>query len=251
MGMPRREQAATIDADSPERIRQYLVIGANGGLGRAICSELQSRGSQVVGLDLPHIDLKERGTLGPEIERLWKVSGPFDGLVHAAGLYPAEGALTTTEELFDELLTVNARSALVSGGTLARLSIATGMPASLVFVSSVAAVRPQSGTVAYSASKAALEAIVRGLALETGPFRIRVNAVAPGFIKVDSAMNPIPEKYVTALAESAPQGRVATPEDIVPAVLWLLSDAAQWVNGQVLAVDGGSNLGASSGPNWL
>jgi 3-oxoacyl-[acyl-carrier protein] reductase len=230
---------------------RYLVLGAKGGLGQAITAQLEHEGAEVVGVDLPEVDLRVSGVLAQAVERLWGECGPFRGLVHAAGLYPAAPALDTTERLFDDLLAVNARSALVAGGTMARLSIEAGRPASLVFVSSVAAVRPQNGTVAYSASKAALEAIVRGLALETGPFGVRVNAVAPGFIRVDSTMNPIPEQYIAALAESAPQGRVATPDDIVPSVLWLLSHASNWVNGQTLAVDGGANLGSLHGPNWL
>jgi 3-oxoacyl-[acyl-carrier protein] reductase len=229
----------------------YLVVGANGGVGKVVTASLEQRGCTVTGIDLPDTDLRLPGVVAERVENLWRDYGPFDGLVHSAGLFPAVPALETTELLFDTLLAVNARSALIAAARLAKLCIDEHRTASIVVVSSVAASRPQTGTSAYSASKAALEAIVRGLALETGPFGIRVNAVAPGFIDVGSEINPIPAHYIAALAATAPQKRVATPDDIVPAILWLLSRESHWINGQSLAVDGGSNLGWVDGPNWL
>lgn len=233
------------------RNRSFLVMGANGGLGTAVTAALQDEGHRVTGLDRPTVDLTERGVVAQQVETLWNEEGPFDGLVHAAGLFPAAAALETSEELFDQLMAVNARSALIAAATVARLAIAAQRPASIVVVSSGAALRPQLGTVAYAASKAALQAVVRGLALETGPSGIRVNAVAPGFIDVGSNINPVPDEYVSALAASAPQRRVATPEDIVPSIMWLLSDASQWMNGQALTVDGGASLGSIDRPTWL
>jgi 3-oxoacyl-[acyl-carrier protein] reductase len=229
----------------------YLVVGTNGGVGRAVTAALESDGCAVTGIDLPSINLAESDVLARHIETLWESSGPFDGLVHAAGLYPAVRATDTSEVLFDQLLAVNARSALVASATLAKLSEAAGRALAIVVVSSVAAARPQNGTVAYSASKAALEAIVRGLALELGPSGVRVNAVAPGFIDVASAINPIPRYYIDSLAATAPQKRVGTPADIVPVIVWLLSEGSHWINGQTIAADGGSNLGWVDGPTWL
>ena len=229
----------------------YLVIGANGGIGRAVTAALRAEGCGVTGVDLPSINLAESDVLARHIETLWETAGPFDGLVHAAGLYPAVSATDTSEVLFDDLLAVNARSALIATATLAKLCEGIGRPLSVVVVSSVAATRPQNGTVAYSASKAALEAVVRGLALELGPSGVRVNAVAPGFVDVASAINPVPREYIDALAATAPQKRVGTPADIVPVIAWLLSEGAHWINGQTIAADGGSNLGWVDGPTWL
>ncbi|MGY2066522.1 SDR family NAD(P)-dependent oxidoreductase [Blastococcus sp. SYSU DS0619] len=230
---------------------RYLVLGADGGIGSRVCEALRGDGHRVTGLDRPAIDLTRRGELAAVMDRLWREQGPFDGLVHSAGLFPAARAVDTSEEMFDEVLAVNARSALVAGASLARLAIASGRTASVVVVSSGAALRPQNGTVAYAASKAALEAVVRGLALETGPSGIRVNAVAPGFVDVHSTLNPVPDHYRAALAASSPQRRLAVPDDIVPSILWLLSPASSWINGQSLGVDGGASLGAPDRPSWL
>lgn len=230
---------------------KYLVLGSNGGIGSEVVASLKRGGCEVTGMDLPDTDLRQPDALARAIRTLWSREGPFDGLVHAAGLYPAVPAVDTSEKLFDDLLAVNARSALVAVSTLATLCIGAGRGASVVVVSSVAAKRPQYGTIAYSASKAALEAIVRGLALEVGPRGIRVNAVAPGFVDVGSTINPIPHEYIAALTAMAPSKRVGTPADIAPAILWLLSEGAHWVNGQTLAVDGGANLGSIDGPAWV
>lgn len=227
------------------------MLGAEGGIGTRVCTALREDGHRVTGLDRPTVDLTERGVLAGVLDRLWAEQGPFDGLVHSAGLFPAVRAVDTSEELFDEVMAVNARSALVAAASVARLAIASGRTASVVVVSSGAAVRPQNGTVAYAASKAALEAVVRGLALETGPSGIRVNAVAPGFVDVHSTVNPVPDSYRAALAAASPRQRLATPDDIVPSILWLLSPASQWVNGQSLGVDGGASLGGPDRPSWL
>jgi 3-oxoacyl-[acyl-carrier protein] reductase len=238
-----------LSSDS-ELTGKYLVLGANGGLGAAVVAALRERGCAVVEVDRPEIDLLQAG-LALQLETVWSAHGPFDGLVHAAGLYPAVPALDTSEELFDKLMTVNARSGLIAAATFARLAIDNGRPLSIVMVSSGAASHAQNGTTAYAASKAALEAIVRGVALETGRHGIRVNAVAPGFIDVGSKLNPVSAEYVAALAAEAPQRRVATPDDIVPAILWLLGGASHWINGRSIAVDGGASLGTMNGPTWL
>lgn len=233
------------------RERSYLVIGSDGALGAAVTAELRDQRHLVTGMDRSMIDLRERDVVQQQVVALWETAGPFDGLVYAAGLFPAVAATETSEDLFDELMTVNARSALIAAATLTRLCVAEQRPASVVVVSSGAAARPQPGTIAYAASKAALEAIVRGLALEAGPHGIRVNAVAPGFIDVGSTINPIPRDYVDVLAATSPQRRVATTDDIVPSIIWLLSDASQWVNGQSVTVDGGASLGSMQKPSWL
>lgn len=231
--------------------RNYLVIGSGGGLGRSVIASLEAANFAYSGLDLPEVDLRVSGTLRPAIEDKWLTSGPFDGLVFAAGMFPAMLATETSEDQFDELMVVNARSALIATTTIARMAAAERRPCSIVVISSTAAERARLGTTAYAASKAALQAIVRGVALENAPKGLRINAVAPGFVDGSSPLNEVPEDYIAALRASSPQGRVAVPQDITPAVMWLLSDEAHWVTGQTLVVDGGSSVGSSTAPSWL
>lgn len=239
---------------------RVLVLGAGGGLGAPLCAALAEAGAEVITADAPasrtsdrHLeaDLGQRGAAAAVVDRAWQAYGPLDVLAHVAGLYPAQPALTTSEELFDTVLAVNARSALSATTKLAELCTAAGRPATAVCTSSGAAHRPRPGTVAYSASKAALEAITRGLALELAASNVRVNAVAPGFVDVGSTLNPVPREYVEAVGATVPMGRVATPSDIVPNLLWLCHPSSSWVTGQVLVADGGASLGSPSAPSWV
>ena len=230
---------------------RYLVIGSNGGLGRAVIAAMEERRYAYTGLDLPEVDLRRKGTLRQVVVEKWDNSGPFDGMVFAAGIFPAILASETSEDRFDDVMAVNARAALIASATLIELAATEQRPCSIVVISSTAAERARLGTTAYAASKAALHAIVRGIALENSANNIRINAVAPGFVAGSSPINAVPADYVAALSSTSPHGRVAIPEDIVPAVMWLLSDEAHWVTGQTLAVDGGTSLGSPTAPNWL
>jgi len=231
--------------------KTYLVIGGDGGLGGPTVSALEAGGATVHQMNRDRVDLRSRDVLARAITAAWQLDGPFDGLVHAAGLFPAHAVLDATESMFDEVLTVNARSALIATVSIAQLAVQANRECQIVLISSGAGTRPRVGTVTYAASKAAVDAIVRGTALELGASRIRVNAVAPGFVQVSSQINPIPNHYISELAAASFQGRVAVAEDVVPLVLWLLSSASAWVTGQTIAIDGGSSLGTVAGPSWL
>lgn len=235
------------------------MLGAAGGIGSALCAELEATGAAVVRADAPHAgdradlvaDLSRPGAPRELVERAWHEHGPLDILAHVAGLYPARRAVDSDEEFVDSVFAVNTRSALLAAAALAQLCVPAGRGASVVFTSSGAARRARPCTTVYAASKAALEAITRGLALELAPSGIRVNAVAPGFVDVGSALNPVPREYVEAMAGDVPFGRVATAADIVPSLLWLCHESSSWVTGHVLAADGGAGAGSPAAPSWL
>lgn len=189
-------------------LKSVLLLGSRGGLGRAIGSRLTEDGWTVVGADLPELDLA-RPDVASAVARLQESHGGFDALVHAAGLYPAAPVSDGDEELFDRVLTVNARSAFAAGAQFVRRCVAAGRPGAMVFVSSGAATRARPGTAVYAASKAALDALVRAFALEHGRDRIRCNAVAPGFVDVGSQVNPVPRSYVEGV--EAASERAAGP----------------------------------------
>ncbi|WP_326826819.1 SDR family NAD(P)-dependent oxidoreductase [Streptosporangium sp. NBC_01756] len=244
---------------------RVMVLGASGGIGSAVCAALDRAHAEVVAVDSPrssvvadhrdrpHLvaDLAGPGAAQAVVEEAWRRYGPLDALLHVAGLFPARRALETTDDLFDTVMAVNTRSALMAATTLAGLCVRHGRPASVVFTSTGGALRPRPGITVYAASKAALEAVTRGLALELGPMGVRVNAVAPGFVDVGSSLNPVPDAYVDAVRAGGPAGRVATPGDIVPSLLWLCHRSSAWVTGHVLAADGGAGLGSPDAPSWL
>ena len=111
-----------------------------------------------------------------------------------------------------------------------------------------AVVNITSGAAHYATSKAELVMLTQAMALEMAPYGIRVNAVAPGFVRVDSEVNRLSAAYVEAIKRIIPLGRAGCPDDIAEAVLFLSSRRSRWTTGSVLRVDGGSGTGTNQLP---
>jgi pteridine reductase len=164
--------------------------------------------------------------------------GHLDALVnHASAFYPTPVGGATPAQ-WEELFAVNARAPFFLAQAAApHLRAARG---AIVNIADIYAEKPRADLAAYAASKAALLAVSRGLAVSLGP-EVRVNAVSPGAILwPDGGIDPALQE--TLLAHT-PLGRVGEPADIAATVAWLLSDAAAYVTGQTLHVDGGRALG--------
>lgn len=250
-----------------------VVTGAAGGLGRAIAARITSQAAAVTLVDsrpealdgavravqqvsdaeihTEVVDLCDPEAVEPLIRRMWRIA-PISVLINAAGVYPS----VTVDELdaaaWARVLNINTSAPVLATAALGRLWGQTdedspGIRAVVVNVSSTAAGRSRPGALAYSASKAALESATKSAALELGPRGIRVTAVAPGFIAVDSPVNQIAEDYAR-LVDQNPLGRPGTPEDVADAVNWLIDDSSSWVTGTVITVDGGSSVGNRSLP---
>ena len=187
-------------------------------------------------------DLREPGApeacVAEGVERL----GGLDGVVHAAGtVVRGQDPRSSSDEEIDGVLLDNlavpqrvARAAL---GALAR-------GGSLVLVSSQLAHIGAPGYSSYCAAKGGIESLVRALAVEVGPDGVRVNAVAPGLVQTPMAYlgRDNFDELVPAIAERHPLRRIGQPEDIAAPVGFLLSDAARWMTGQTIVVDGGYTI---------
>ena len=164
--------------------------------------------------------------------------GRLDALVNnASAFYPTPAGMATPAQ-WDELFAVNARAPFFLAQAAApHLKAARG---AIVNIADIYAERPRVDLAVYAASKAALLAITRGLAVSMGP-DVRVNAVSPGAILwPDGGIDPALQAKLLA---QTPLGRIGEPADIAATVAWLLSDAASYVTGQTLHVDGGRALG--------
>ncbi|MFG3378125.1 SDR family NAD(P)-dependent oxidoreductase [Streptomyces tendae] len=241
--------------------RHVLVTGAAGGIGSAIAEAFAAQGTFLTLSDRDHDALRATATRFGDgaaaltadltdpraatglVEDAWKANGPVDVLVNAAGSYPSLDMAQVDAVAWDRLFALNLRAPVLTTAALARLAMAAGRPGSVVNISSGSALRSRPGGGPYASSKAALEMATRAAALELGAHAIRVNAVSPGFVLVDSDCNPVSAEYAEAIGVN-PLGRPGTPEDVARAVCWIAGPEAPWITGEVLRVDGGSSTGA-------
>ena len=190
-------------------------------------------------------DATDEQSLVDALARLSEELGPARHLVNVVGGNLADDWFRAAEydmAAFDRVVARNLRYAVVSCREVARRLISAGTPGSIVNISSIAA-RGTPLLAAYGAAKAGLESFSRTMAMEWGPQGIRVNLVAPGTIKTPRAGQDDMEEA----ARSIPLRRRGEARDIADAAMFLLSDRASYVTGQVLVVDGGNSLGHPGG----
>jgi enoyl-[acyl-carrier protein] reductase III len=235
-----------------------LVTGGTRGIGRAIALRLARDGAERIALGYMRNDsaaedtAKEVRAAGAEptlvrgnvaSERVvaeFAGHGPYDVVVHSAATGVLRPALETEDKHWDWTLSANARAFL----SLTR-AVAPEMPSggSIVAVSSLGSTRVLENYVLVGTSKAALESLVRYLAVELAPRGVRVNAVSAGVVETGALEHfPNKEKMLREGLERTPAGRLVAPEDVADAVAFLASPDAEMVRGQTLVVDGGFSL---------
>ncbi|OHV08474.1 SDR family oxidoreductase [Kushneria phosphatilytica] len=231
--------------------RCYVVTGATSGIGEATARALIDQGARVVALGRNAEALSRLAEYGCEthplditdsaqLEQMIGGLGVVDGLINSAGITHVESALTLPAERIDAVFQANARAAAIAARCVARHMIEAGRAGSIVNVSSQASLVGLDAHLAYSASKAAMDAITRALCLELGPAGIRVNSVNPTVTMTPMAEKvwSAPEKREPMLA-AIPLGRFAEMADVVTPILFLLSDEAGMISGVCLPIDGG------------
>lgn len=239
------------------------VTGAGGGMGQVVVENLLAEGAIVIGLDIntdslssienenlriKNINLLEESSIKETFKEIYNEFNKLDGLVNAAGIAQAGKPITDVElSEWHLLMDINATAVFLTNREAVRYMKKTNN-GSIINIGSVSVTRPRPGLQSYVASKGAVEAFSKALALETAPFNIRVNVIHPGpadtqmlgQFSSQQAGEVVLNKDI--FAESVPLGRLIRPTDISATVTHLLTDGAQIITGAVIHVDGGRSI---------
>ena len=242
--------------------RIALVTGGSRGIGAAICDELAAAGAVVAVNYARNADAAAavceriaaaggtghavQGDIGSAVgaaalvEHVESEIGPIAALVNNAGITRDDLIMRLSEESWREVIDTNLGGAFFTCRAVARPMMKRRAGA-IVNMSSIVGVRGNAGQTNYAASKAGLLGLTKSLAKELGSRGIRVNAIAPGYIATELT-DALSEAARDAILGATPLGRLGEPEDVARAVRFLVSDAAAFVTGDVLAVDGGLGI---------
>lgn len=241
--------------------RAALVTGAQQGIGRAlalglaaagasvavnypadpsdakqVCRDIESAGGRSVAVKG---DVRKSSDVARLIARAVENLGRLDILINNAGIFPRASVLELDEATFDDVLAVNLRGCYLCCRA-ALPTMQAQRDGRIVNIASVAAFRPTERGAHYAASKAGVIAFTKALALEVAPYGITANCLAPGTTDTAQPRLGLSEEELRALGPRIPLGRIASPEDMVEPVIFLVSDAGRYITGQTLHVNGGA-----------
>ncbi|CAN5326387.1 SDR family oxidoreductase [soil metagenome] len=244
--------------------RIAVVTGANSGIGFETCRQLLADGWQVFGVDLavtalaPLVpihparlfpvacDVADEAAVAAAFESIGAAAPVIEALICSAGVLRTSPLISMPTAEFDLLFAVNTRGPWLCAKAaypLLKAGARENSPAKIVMLASIAALRPKVGGGAYAASKAALNRLVRVMSVELGLEHFRVNAIAPATVDTPMIRNAMQGDAGSGYKPSgtSPIGRISNASDIVDVIRFLLSPAANTINGAMIPVDGGTS----------
>ncbi len=230
-----------------------IVTGGAAGIGRATVDKFRAEGATAIAWDVtiePKVDVTKRESLERAVDDVIKQHGRIDVLVNNAGILRdaqlvkwKDGAVVTMmdDATFDAVINVNLRGVFLSTRAVVphMIKAKSGV---ILNASSVVGLYGNFGQTNYAATKAGIISFTKTWSRELGKYGIRVNAVAPGYIGTEM-VKAMPPNILRSMVSRTPLGTLGEPDDIANAYVWLASDAAKFVTGAVLSVDGGVVVG--------
>jgi 3-oxoacyl-[acyl-carrier protein] reductase len=235
-----------------------LVTGAARGLGRCIAQTLAAAGAKVACIDVNAetladtvaairnaggvaepiaCDVTQSDKVGEAVDQVVKLWGELDILVNNAGITRDNVIVRMKDDQWDSVININLRGTFLFTRAAAR-PMMKARGGRIINIASVSGLMGNPGQVNYSASKAGVIGLTRTVARELASRGITVNAVAPGFIATDMTA-ALGDAMIEQIKKEVPLGRMGEPQDVADAVLFLASDAASFITGHILTVDGG------------
>jgi NAD(P)-dependent dehydrogenase (short-subunit alcohol dehydrogenase family) len=239
--------------------KNYLVTGAASGIGRETSVVLSRLGANLILVDINlegllktqidcqltdkvlELDLTNSGSISEKVLSILPEFGKLHGFVHVAGKPYISPLKAVSEKKCAEIYALNTYAGIELARVFTNKNVYTGDKGSVVFISSVFAIVGSPANVGYAMSKSALHGITKALSIELAPKGIRVNCIAPGFVKtnmMNDTKGLFEENHIELLNKLHPLG-LGKAEDVAFSIAYLLSDAAKWVTGAILNVDGG------------
>ncbi len=240
-----------------------IVTGGSSGIGRGVCLRFAEEGAALVVADIDGRRAEETAALvrkaggqaapvaadvsrRTDVQRLFAQAlsayGRYDILVNNAGILTWAPILELTEEAWDRVMDVNLKSMFLTIQEAARYWVRERRPGKIVNLGSVNSEFAVVGNAHYAASKGGVKMLTRSAALELAPHRINVNAVGPGGTQTNITEALRDPERVKEMGKMVPWGRIAQPRDIANVILFLASDDAEMVTGELVLVDGGKTI---------
>ncbi len=242
--------------------RTALVTGASSGLGLHFSRVMHAAGATVVlaarrtdrieaeaarlgaRARALAMDVTDEASIATGFERLAQSLPPCDVVVNNAGISGSSLLLQLETREWDDVLRVNLRGPFLVAREAARRLVAAGQPGSIVNIASILGLRVSPGLAPYMASKAALIHLTRSMAYELARYKIRVNAICPGYFETEINREFLQTDYAQAMVRRTPQRRVGDLRDLDGPLLLLTSQAGAFITGEALVVDGGQSINA-------
>jgi len=242
--------------------KRVLITGGGSGLGFSIARAFVEQGAKAIisgrrkdllekacselggNCSFFQNDLSKLDKIPAFIENIESGEGPIDILVNNAGVHMKKDMLDVSDSEYESIIRINQQAVFTLSREVAKFMKQRQM-GSIIMISSMASQYGLPKVIAYTASKSAVEGMTRAMAVELSEFGIRVNCIAPGFISTEmsaKALDGDPERKARVL-ERTPLHRLGEPADIANAAVFLASEAASFINGVVLPVDGGNSIG--------